>query len=202
MSRPAIARLALTPCQRAERDRRIDAHRHLVAITVKLTPQSALVGLEFEDRLSIGYLALVEAAESYDPSRSQFSTYAITKIRHALLEANRTWRPGKRNHSHRVFLTSLHAPLLSAEGESRLLEEMLPDDDDVFATVAEGLAQEHLQRAIERLPDRERTVIVRHFLEGITFRQIGEEIGISESRAYQLHVQALKRLRDRLEEQS
>jgi RNA polymerase sigma factor for flagellar operon FliA len=49
--------------------------------------------------------------------------------------------------------------------------------------------------AVDRLPPREKTVIGLYYHKGMTFREIGRTLGISESRAYQLHTQAIVRMR-------
>ncbi|HEV2474884.1 MAG TPA: sigma factor-like helix-turn-helix DNA-binding protein, partial [Chthonomonadales bacterium] len=43
--------------------------------------------------------------------------------------------------------------------------------------------------------ERERTVVALYYHEGLTFREIGTVLTVSESRAYQLHAQAVGRLR-------
>ena len=48
-----------------------------------------------------------------------------------------------------------------------------------------------LTEAIERLPERDRTVIALYYYEGLTFKEIGKILEVSESRVYQLHTQAV-----------
>ena len=55
--------------------------------------------------------------------------------------------------------------------------------------------QRALGLAVDRLPDRERTVVALYYHEGLTFKEIGTVLTVSESRAYQLHAQAVTRLR-------
>lgn len=50
-------------------------------------------------------------------------------------------------------------------------------------------------RAIESLPDRLRQVLALYYTEECTLREIGEVLGVSESRASQLHSEAMTRLR-------
>jgi RNA polymerase sigma factor for flagellar operon FliA len=45
------------------------------------------------------------------------------------------------------------------------------------------------------LSDRERTVVALHYFDGLTFSEVAKVLEISESRAYQLHSQAVNRLR-------
>ncbi|GDX40081.1 RNA polymerase sigma factor WhiG [Armatimonadota bacterium] len=53
--------------------------------------------------------------------------------------------------------------------------------------------------AVDRLPERERLVVSLYYHEGLTFKEIGAVLTVSESRAYQLHAQAVLRLRGYLE---
>jgi FliA/WhiG family RNA polymerase sigma factor len=57
-----------------------------------------------------------------------------------------------------------------------------------------------LGRSIGRLPERERLVIALYYHEGMTFKEISTVLRISESRVYQLHTQAVLRLRAQLDE--
>ena len=54
--------------------------------------------------------------------------------------------------------------------------------------------------AIDQLPDRERTVLALYYDEELNLREIGEILGVTESRVCQIHSQALVRLRTRLTE--
>ena len=57
-----------------------------------------------------------------------------------------------------------------------------------------------LENALKRLPERERMVMVLYYHENMTFKEIGETIGISESRTCQIHAQALMKLKNLLSE--
>ena len=53
-----------------------------------------------------------------------------------------------------------------------------------------------LAAGVDKLPDRERVVVALYYYEGLTFKEIGRVLGVSESRVYQLHTQAMNRLRN------
>lgn len=55
-----------------------------------------------------------------------------------------------------------------------------------------------LGEAIEKLPDREKMVISLYYYDGLTLKEIGEVLGVSESRISQMHSKAILRLRGRL----
>jgi RNA polymerase sigma factor for flagellar operon FliA len=53
--------------------------------------------------------------------------------------------------------------------------------------------------AIARLPEREKLVVALYYYENLTLREIGEVLGVTESRISQLHTKAVLRLRSRLQ---
>lgn len=55
-----------------------------------------------------------------------------------------------------------------------------------------------LTNAIENLPEKERLVVIMYYNEELTLREIGEVLGVTESRTCQLHTKAMMRLRGRL----
>lgn len=61
--------------------------------------------------------------------------------------------------------------------------------------------KETLAAAIERLPERERIVIGLYYYEGLTLKEIGEVLGVTESRVSQLHTKAVLRLKGRIKEE-
>jgi RNA polymerase sigma factor FliA len=61
-------------------------------------------------------------------------------------------------------------------------------------------ARERFRAAFEQLPERERQVAVSLYLHDLTLREIGEALGVTESRVCQIHSQLRRRLRDMLEQ--
>jgi RNA polymerase sigma factor for flagellar operon FliA len=55
-----------------------------------------------------------------------------------------------------------------------------------------------LAAAIDRLPERERDVVALYYHDGLTLAEIGEVLGVTESRACQIHGKAVAQLRRRL----
>jgi RNA polymerase sigma factor FliA len=53
--------------------------------------------------------------------------------------------------------------------------------------------------AIARLPEREKLVVALYYYENLTLREIGEVLGVTESRISQLHTKAVLRLKSRLQ---
>ena len=96
--------------------------------------------------------------------------------------------------SRRVSLTDLLGLSTSAE-ES-------PSEPENAVDVEERLVREgelsRLKRELEALPERERDIVRWYDLEGCTLREIGDRIGVSESRVSQLRSRALTRLREQM----
>ena len=55
-----------------------------------------------------------------------------------------------------------------------------------------------LSDSINRLPEREKIVITLYYYEGLTLKEIGEVLGVTESRVCQMHTKAILRLKGRL----
>ena len=70
-------------------------------------------------------------------------------------------------------------------------------DPEAEAHAAE--LKDRLAEAIEHLPERERLVIALYYYENLTLREIGEVLGVTESRVSQLHTKAVIGLRTRFQ---
>ena len=81
--------------------------------------------------------------------------------------------------------------LIDTIGDSRLTDPAaLLDVTELRDTLADAIA---------RLPDREKIVIALYYYDGLTLREIGEVLGVTESRVSQLHTKAILRLKGRLQ---
>lgn len=84
--------------------------------------------------------------------------------------------------------------------EQQRLADLLPADaPGPLESVSLRERRRALAEAIDKLPERERTVVALYYHEGLTFKEIGQVLSVSESRAYQLHAQAVTRLRGYLD---
>lgn len=85
-------------------------------------------------------------------------------------------------------------------GEDGNADELLPGQEDDIPDeqcLRDGF-REALVEAISRLPERERLVLSLYYDDELNLREIGEVLGVSESRVCQLHGQCLGRLRARM----
>ena len=73
-----------------------------------------------------------------------------------------------------------------------------PHADDPSKAMSQTEVREALADAIQRLPEREKLVITLYYYEELTLREIGEVLGVTESRVSQLHTKAILRLKSRL----
>lgn len=55
-----------------------------------------------------------------------------------------------------------------------------------------------IAQAINGLPEREKIVVTLYYFEGLTMREIGEVLSVTESRICQMHTKAILRLRSKL----
>lgn len=115
----------------------------------------------------------------------------VQQIQQALLDANR-------------FVVSLDTLMASDDGDAQSLYESIPDDKQADpldeATEQDLLAA--LQDAIGTLSERDQLVLSLYYLEGLTFKEIGTVLNISESRVCQVHSRLIFTLKALLKESS
>ena len=91
-----------------------------------------------------------------------------------------------------------------ASGDRVSLLDTLEDEraPDPQAALDTSELKERLQESVQDLPERETLVIALYYFENLTLREIGEVLGVTESRVSQLHSKAVLRLRSRLKHPS
>jgi RNA polymerase sigma factor for flagellar operon FliA len=85
-------------------------------------------------------------------------------------------------------------------GDSVSLLDTLQDPGapDPAAVMDATDLKDRIADAIARLPEREKLVVALYYYENLTLREIGEVLGVTESRVSQLHTKAVLRLRGRM----
>jgi RNA polymerase sigma factor for flagellar operon FliA len=85
-------------------------------------------------------------------------------------------------------------------GDQVALIDTIEDTDapDPQGSLSQTEMKEAVGEAIARLPEREKLVVTLYYYEELTLREIGEVLGVTESRVSQLHTKAILRLKARL----
>lgn len=104
----------------------------------------------------------------------------------------------------RVRATSLTSveEMTERGGEAELSEALQENGGELGPS--EHAEREELRAviagALDALPEKERMVLSLYYYDELTMREVGDVLGVTESRVSQLHAKALHRLRTRLEE--
>jgi RNA polymerase sigma factor for flagellar operon FliA len=160
----------------------------------------------------------------------KFETYAITRIKGAIIDELRSldWVPRSVRARAREkematelkisvedfqdFLLQISNSTVAAldelwtvsdsSGDAVSLLDTIhdPDAPDPAAVMDQTDLKDRVAEAIARLPEREKLVVALYYYENLTLREIGEVLGVTESRVSQLHTKAVLRLRSRLVE--
>ena len=167
-------------------------------------------GADREDLIAWGVVGLVQAAERYRGDLgASFGAYAARRVRGQVLDALRERDPLTRS-ARRAYREAqriaedLPPPYveISLDRLAELGDSGLAAPDGIVAESAhrdprwDGVARE--LRALTKL---ERRVIVLSYGRGLTLREIGLEVGLSESGVCRVRARALRRLRSALAEE-
>ena len=199
------------------RERLVEANLRIV---VKLAHEYRGHGVSVDDLVAEGNLGLLEAADRFDPSRGvRFITYAVWWVRKFMLAAIRravrqqfapvggadALAPDYRS-SAEQDLSSFRKAVLSLDGGSSqgggmsaapgsVTSEVPPDPE---ANAVDSQMEEALHRILDRIPAREREVLVAHYgLDGEpprTLQQIGDTLGMTRERIRQIEIRAKERV--------
>ncbi|MFZ0092105.1 MAG: RNA polymerase sigma factor WhiG [Solirubrobacteraceae bacterium] len=229
------------------RERLVVAYSPLVKYVAGRMGSGLPAHVEESDLISYGLGGLISAIDRFDLSREiKFETYAITRIRGAVIDELRTldWVPRSVRARAREFervnmklearfqraptdeemadeldisVDELQETLLRISnstivaldemwnvsdggGDQISLLDTLPDRraPDPERLVDESELRERIATAISALPEREKLVVALYYYENLTLREIGEVLGVTESRVSQLHTKAVLRLRSKL----
>jgi RNA polymerase sigma factor FliA len=107
------------------------------------------------------------------------------------------------SHSSIVALDELWSVSDSSGDQVSLMDTIEdPGAPDPARSLDVGDLKDRIAEAIARLPEREKLVIALYYYEALTLREIGEVLGVTESRVSQMHTKAVLRLRSRMQEES
>jgi len=229
------------------RERLVVAYSPLVKYVAGRMSSGLPAHVEESDLISYGLGGLISAIERFDLSREiKFETYAITRIRGAIIDELRTldWVPRSVRARAReieranmklearfqraptdeemaselnVTVEDFQEALLQisnstivaldelwsvsdSTGDAISLLDTLPDRGapDPEQLMDQSELRDRIADAIAALPEREKLVVALYYYENLTLREIGEVLGVTESRVSQLHTKAVLRLRSKL----
>lgn len=183
---------------------------------------------DIEDLVSDGVMGLMAASDRFDPERGvKFETFATYYIKGAILD-NLPKLPTIPNKQKPVevepnedgddeiqsdavalqskvtqitysYILSLDAPQGSGDdGEDFNLLKQLGKSDTVQHEMELEELQQTLRLAIEQLPIQERTTLRYYYFHHMSFSEIGQKLGLSESWVSRIHRRALEQLRHKL----
>lgn len=152
-------------------------------------------GIHIEDLVSIGAIGLIKAVNTFDPEKKiKLATYASRCIENEILMYLR------RNSKLRTEV-SFDEPLnIDWDGNELLLSDVLgTENDTIYRNIEEQVDRKLLKKALEKLTDRERTIMELRFGlhdgEEKTQKDVADLLGISQSYISRLEKRIIKRLR-------
>ena len=118
----------------------------------------------------------------YRPELASFSTYVFTIAANVL-------KNYYRSQAHK-----------NAHDSSTPPDENLPDESDILADIVKGEEYTALKAALATLPPRRYEVVYRRYFLDLSFKEIGQAMDMSEGSARKLHFDAIKNLRNIIED--
>jgi len=152
---------------------------------------------ELDDLYQSAYLALYDAAQTYDPDRGcEFTTHLLYKVRSRFAEV--IGRRGTKIHPE-INAVSLDEPLRD-EADSGALVDMI---EDPTAEFADRIIEDETTRQdftaiiqdIEKLPELQRRALMLTAYDGLSYVQAGELIGTSRQNVHGARCNAVRTLR-------
>ena len=95
-------------------------------------------------------------------------------------------------------LVSLDAPV-DDDNDTHLIDRVASSDEDFLTTWEKDELKAAIVNAVHNLPRKERTAVSLYYLHGMTLKEIGQVLGVTESRACQLRSSGIRRLKFRLD---
>ena len=104
--------------------------------------------------------------------------------------------------ANKMYLQSLDEEVLGNDGSQVSKLEMVVDinSPDPLSIIEEKENKKLLAKAVADLGKRAQLILSLYYTEGLTLKEIGQVLEVSESRVCQLHSQAMKKLRKHLQD--
>jgi RNA polymerase sporulation-specific sigma factor len=170
---------------------------HNLRLVVYIAKKFDNTGVGVEDLISIGTIGLIKSINTFNPSKNiKLATYASRCIENEILMYLR------RNNKTRMEV-SIDEPLnVDWDGNELLLSDILGTDEDViYRDIENEVERKLLLKAIEKLSERERTIINLRFGlnhrdgQEMTQKEVASLLGISQSYISRLEKKIMKQLK-------
>jgi RNA polymerase sigma factor FliA len=181
---------------------RIVAHLQFARAVASRSIDPRCRGADREDLIAWGLVGLVQAAHRYRGDRgASFGAYAARRVRGQILDALRERDPLTRS-ARRAFRAAQRASEDSGASASAAPPYVEVSLDRIGDVAEVQRAPEHrderwpvVATALRDLTPLERRVLVLSYGRGLTLREIGGEVGLSESGVCRMRARALARVR-------
>jgi len=198
-----------------DRDGFIRAHIGLARNLALRLAGRVPASVDLDDLIAAGVLGLIDAVDRFDPLRAiPFEAYARTRIQGAILDAMRAedhlsrrerrksreadraeeklrMKLGREltvDESHRarhgVPRALAHAQTFVQVDDAD--DGTLAREESAFARIAAAQEHERVRALVAFLPERDRTILSLYYEEELTYREIGQVMGVTESRICQI----------------
>ncbi len=170
---------------------------HNLRLVVYIAKKFDNTNVGVEDLISIGTIGLIKSINTFKPDKNiKLATYASRCIENEILMYLR------RNNKTRMEV-SIDEPLnVDWDGNELLLSDILGTDEDViYKGIENEVERGLLMQAVEKLSDRERTIINLRFGLGradgeeMTQKEVATRLGISQSYISRLEKKIMRQLK-------
>jgi RNA polymerase sigma factor FliA len=156
---------------------------------------------EVDDLVAAGMVGLSDAIRGFDGSRDiKFETYAVQRIKGSILDYLRQndWVPRleRQRGNATPLIESMEHPYEDGNGLEKSVHVL--EQSSEAAPGAEMEASDLIEKATSFCDKTEKFIILGYYTDGLTMKQIGESLGVSESRVSQLHSSVLARMKVRM----
>lgn len=168
-------------------------------IMTALELRGNMCGVDFDDLVQCGYLAMVAAVDTYDPESGFFSTWLMYHLQNEFAEIT-GYRTKRGRNEPLNDAVSLDKPL-GEDGEGGLFGELIPDQraTATMESVEEREYREQLHEALEKalsaIPENYSEILRLRYYQGMTLEESGKLLGISGEQVRQREGKGIRKLR-------
>ena len=186
-------------------EERIIAHLNFARAVAARSLDPRCRGADREDLIAWGVLGLVQAAQRYRDDRGPFVAYAARRVKGQVLDALRERDPLTRS-ARRAFRAAreldveLPNPVTEISLDKCLDAGYEPQPSVEVRAGERGPRDERwpvVARELRSLPPVERNVLVLSYGRGLTLKEIGRQVGLSESGVCRVRSRAIAKMKRR-----